>query len=37
MRPDAHARKLNEFLGGQLNEPAMLAAVDPSLYRNRRA
>jgi hypothetical protein len=28
-------RRINEFLGGHLDEPAMLAAVDPSLYRNR--
>ncbi|HSW46628.1 MAG TPA: sulfotransferase domain-containing protein [Phycisphaerae bacterium] len=26
---------LNEFLGGDLNTQAMLAVVDPSLYRNR--
>lgn len=35
--PAAHVRKLNEFLGGQLDQPAMLAAVDPSLYRNRKS
>jgi hypothetical protein len=28
-------RKINEFIGGGLDEQKMLAAVDPSLYRNR--
>ena len=27
--------RINAFLGGTLDEPAMLAAVDPSLHRNR--
>jgi hypothetical protein len=35
--PTTQARRINEFLGGGLNEPAMIAAVDPSLYRNRSA
>ena len=29
------ARAMNAFLGGALDEPAMAAAVDPSLHRNR--
>ncbi len=29
------ARKVNDFLGGKLDEDAMRAAVDGSLYRNR--
>ncbi len=33
--PRPHIAKLNAFLGGALDEAAMLAAVDPSLYRNR--
>lgn len=28
-------RRLNQFLGGTLDESAMLAAIDPTLYRNR--
>jgi hypothetical protein len=31
----SQARAMNAFLGGGLDEPAMAAAVDPSLYRNR--
>lgn len=31
----AQARAINEFLGGDLNLPAMLSAVDPSLHRNK--
>jgi hypothetical protein len=31
------AKKVNEFLGGKLDEAAMRAAVDGSLYRNRAA
>jgi hypothetical protein len=34
--PAPEAARLNEFLGGQLDEQAMLSAVDPSLYRNRK-
>ena len=30
------AARINEFLGGCLDEVAMCGAVDPSLYRNRR-
>ena len=33
--PAATARRVNEFLGGRLDEAAMHAAVDESLYRNR--
>ena len=32
--PRATAREVNAFLGGALDEEAMAAAVDPSLYRN---
>jgi hypothetical protein len=35
--PTSHAMRLNEFLGGSLNVGAMAGAVDPKLYRNRRA
>ena len=34
--PSAAVRAVNAFLGGTLNEPAMRAAVDAELYRNRR-
>jgi len=30
------AQKLNEFLGGKLNEAKMVEAVDAELYRNRK-
>lgn len=33
--PLDQARILNHFLGGNLNEAAMAAAVDPALHRNR--
>jgi hypothetical protein len=33
--PASSARKVNEFLGGGLDEAAMTAAVDGSLYRNK--
>jgi hypothetical protein len=33
--PAAQARRINSFLGGALNEAAMAAAVDRSLYRRR--
>jgi hypothetical protein len=33
--PAATARRINEFLGGRLDEAAMRKAVDESLYRNR--
>lgn len=31
----AQSREINAFLGGDLDEAAMTAAVDPSLHRNR--
>ena len=34
--PQPHVRKINEFLGGGLDEAAMLEVVDPSLYRQRK-
>ena len=34
--PSAAVRAVNAFLGGTLDEPAMRAAVDAELYRNRR-
>ena len=34
--PRGHAARLNEFLGGGLDVDAMVGAVDPNLYRNRR-
>lgn len=33
--PPAQANRVNAFLGGKLNVEKMLAAVDPTLYRNR--
>lgn len=33
--PEPYVRRVNQFLGGQLNEQAMNAVVDPTLYRNR--
>jgi hypothetical protein len=33
--PAATSRAVNQFLGGRLDEAAMRAAVDASLYRNR--
>ena len=35
--PELMASRVNEFLGGQGDVKAMAAAVDPSLYRNRKA
>ena len=35
--PETEARRVSEFLGGLLDVPAMTAAVDPSLYRNRKS
>ena len=29
------ARRMNAFLGGDLNEAAMANAIDPSLHRNK--
>ena len=34
--PRAEAARVNEFLGGSLDEDAMIAVVDQSLYRNRK-
>jgi hypothetical protein len=34
--PKPHVAKLDEFLGGGLNTDAMLAVVDPKLYRQKR-
>jgi hypothetical protein len=34
--PQAEAARVNEFFGGRLDEARMIAAVDPSLYRNRK-
>ena len=34
-KPAPAVRALNEFLGGKLNTEAMLAVVDPALYRQR--
>lgn len=34
--PRPEVAKINAFLGGDLDTQAMLAVVDPSLYRNRR-
>jgi hypothetical protein len=36
-RPAEEAARVNEFLGGRLNVGTACAAVDPSLYRNRKA
>jgi len=33
--PAGAARRMNEFLGGKLDERRMAEAVDPNLYRNR--
>lgn len=33
--PHGQAARTNEFLGGQLAEPSMAAAVEPTLYRHR--
>ncbi len=35
--PQEHARKVNAFLGGRLDEAKMLEQVDKKLYRNRAA
>lgn len=34
--PKPQVEKIVKFLGGQLDSPAMLAVVDPNLYRQRR-
>ena len=33
--PQSTAQRVNEFLGGQLDEQAMAAVIDRSLYRER--
>ncbi|HEY7090007.1 MAG TPA: sulfotransferase domain-containing protein [Tepidisphaeraceae bacterium] len=35
--PAGHAQSINALLGGHLNEGAMQSAVDPALYRNKKA
>jgi hypothetical protein len=34
--PSEQAKQINAFLGGKLDETKMVAAVDPTLYRNRQ-
>ena len=34
--PEFHVKKINQFLGGGLDEAAMIAVVDPKLYRQRK-
>ena len=34
--PRSTAAKINQFLGGELDEQAMVTVVDPSLYRQRK-
>lgn len=36
-RPEVEARRVAEFLGGTAGVEGMIKAVDPSLYRNRKA
>jgi hypothetical protein len=36
-RPEVEARRVAEFLGGKARVEGMMKAVDPSLYRNRKA
>jgi hypothetical protein len=33
--PEGQAARINQFLGGTLDERKMVEAVDPNLYRNR--
>jgi len=35
--PETAVGRVNEFLGGSLDRDAMIKAVDPELYRNRRS
>ncbi len=35
--PAAHLKKINDFLGGRLDEEKMAAIIDPKLYRQRAA
>jgi len=34
--PQPHVQQINAFLGGELDEAAMRAVVDPNLYRQRK-
>ncbi len=34
--PDEQAHRISEFLNGKVDPKAMVAAVDPALYRNRK-
>jgi len=34
--PQPHVKKINQFLGGGLDEVAMISVVDPKLYRQRK-
>jgi hypothetical protein len=34
-QPVEESRRINDFLGGELDEGAMAAVIDPDLYRNR--
>lgn len=36
INPKPYIKKINHFLGGKLDESAMLAAIDPQLYRQRK-
>jgi hypothetical protein len=33
--PETHVKTINKFLGGDLDEAAMISVVDPKLYRQR--
>ena len=33
--PASHAHRVGDFLGGSVDEPAMVRAIDPALHRNR--
>ena len=35
--PKAYAERIAEFIGRALDVDSMVAAIDPSLYRNRRS
>lgn len=35
-KPNPEVHQINHFLGGKLDEARMLAAIDPSLYRQRK-
>jgi hypothetical protein len=34
--PETHVKKIKKFLGGDLDEAAMISVVDPKLYRQRK-